>query len=184
MIDKPPEEESRLDPVDVDMEEKLLSNRAKSRQEQELRQVKDQPVFSNGEKRKHELLPPKTVPDQSNDLANEKRNPQISDISIDPSNRPFRRVTRNMHRNDRESSPLVGPGNSVPFDIGPEWSNPVVFGTGKKRAIVDHEDLHRLNDSEFLNDNLIEFYLNWLQDKNPVEENQVHFFSTHFYSAL
>lgn len=185
-IANPPEDQPRLDPVDVDMEEMLLSSRVKTRQGQQQRFDNVQPAVPNGEKRKHELLPPKKTSDQSLPVASneEKRPTQISDMIAEPIDRPGRRVTRQMNRSDYDVEPSNGPVNYVPFDVGPKWNNAVVFGTAKKRAIVDYEDLHRLNDSELLNDNLIEFYLNWLQEKNPTEEHQVHFFSTHFYSAL
>jgi Ulp1 protease family, C-terminal catalytic domain len=178
----PPEEQSRLDPIDANMEERLISNRVRARRELQQHSENVQSTISNGERRKHELLPPKSHIQGAEQQ--EKKQNQISDMTTSPVERPGRRVTRQMHRTDRAASPLVGAGNYIPFDVGPKWSNPVVIGAGKKRAIVDYEDLHRLNDGEFLNDNLIEFYINWLQDKNPTENNQVHFFSTHFYSAL
>jgi Ulp1 protease family, C-terminal catalytic domain len=142
----------------------------------------------NGEKLKNKLLPPNTPVRPTIGTDQKKLQlSQISDITIPPFNtdeRP-RRITRQMQRSHRDVSPLVGPGSQTKFNLGPTWPTPLVYqGPGKKRAVVDFEDLERLNESEFLNDNLIEFYLNWLQSQNPTEQNEVHFFSTHFYSAL
>jgi Ulp1 family protease len=74
-------------------------------------------------------------------------------------------------------------------DLGVKWEYPVVYPpVGKKRTTVEFSDLERLDDGEFLNDNLIEFYLKFLVERERGEHNlkddQVYFFSTHFYSAL
>jgi Ulp1 family protease len=74
---------------------------------------------------------------------------------------------------------------SVRHGLGEAWDQPVVYPrTGKKRTTVEQRDLVRLDEGEFLNDTLIEFYIRWLSDKFKVLEHQVYFFSTHFYTAL
>jgi hypothetical protein len=132
----PPEEQSRLDPIDSNMEERLISNRVRARRELQQHSENVESTISNGERRKHELLPPKDHIQGAEHQ--EKKQNQISDMTTSPAERPGRRVTRQMHRNDRAASPLVGAGNYIPFDVGPKWSNPVVIGAGKKRAIVDY----------------------------------------------
>lgn len=78
---------------------------------------------------------------------------------------------------------------SVKHGLGPAWENPIVFPqTGKDRATVYFDDLPRLDDGEFLNDNLIEFYLRWSRqnamDAGKLKDGQVHFFNTFFYERL
>lgn len=59
---------------------------------------------------------------------------------------------------------------------------------GKKKAEVTVEDRDRLRDDEFLNDNLIAFYMRFLQDHmertNPEAAKQVYFFNSYFYDTL
>lgn len=59
---------------------------------------------------------------------------------------------------------------------------------GKNQAVVDHQDIERLNEEEFLNDNLISFYMRYLQEnlqrENPEIANKVHFHNTFFYETL
>jgi len=91
----------------------------------------------------------------------------------------------------RTSSPLLADEvvkYSVSNGLGRPWSQPVVYPpTGKKRTTVDFHDLQRLDDGEFLNDNLISFYLRWAVEKSPNTEQierKVYFFNTYFYTTL
>ncbi|RPA76861.1 hypothetical protein BJ508DRAFT_197989, partial [Ascobolus immersus RN42] len=60
--------------------------------------------------------------------------------------------------------------------------------TGRDRAIVEYDDLTRLNQGEFLNDNLINFYLKLtesrLKENDPELAKRTHFFNTFFYERL
>lgn len=82
---------------------------------------------------------------------------------------------------DQRYSKTVGLGDPWPFSL----TYPLV---GKDRATVEWQDLERLDDGEFLNDNLIEFYLRWARqqqlEKGNYREGQVHFFNTFFYEKL
>ncbi|KAI1818175.1 hypothetical protein GGS20DRAFT_393776 [Poronia punctata] len=69
------------------------------------------------------------------------------------------------------------------------WRNSLVFPSkGKNRATVDKEDIHRLDEGEYLNDNLIIFYLRYLQkkleDERPNLAKRVYFHNTFFYDKL
>ncbi|RFU74191.1 ulp1 protease family [Trichoderma arundinaceum] len=69
------------------------------------------------------------------------------------------------------------------------WQAPLVFPpTGKNRATVDKIDIPRLDEKEFLNDNLINFYIRHLEDKLEKERpellRKVYFFSTFFFEKL
>ena len=81
------------------------------------------------------------------------------------------------------------PVKPLPHDNGPEWKKPLVYPRdGKKKAIVEFEDLERLDDEQFLNDNLIGFYLRYLQDvleqRSSEDAKRVYFFNTYFMEKL
>ncbi|OAR01474.1 hypothetical protein LLEC1_03888, partial [Akanthomyces lecanii] len=70
-----------------------------------------------------------------------------------------------------------------------DWNQTLVYpATGRNRASVDKEDILRLDEGEFLNDNLISFYIRYLQTKmerhQPELLNRVHIFSTFFFEKL
>ncbi|KAF8425561.1 hypothetical protein EV426DRAFT_573198 [Tirmania nivea] len=75
-----------------------------------------------------------------------------------------------MSKADRDKPPLVWPPS------------------GKKRVTVDYQDLERLEEEQFLNDNIINFYLRYLEEKlardDPALAQQTHFFNTFFYERL
>jgi len=78
---------------------------------------------------------------------------------------------------------------SKTHDMGKEWTKPLTYPkTGKKRAIVEWTDLGRLDEGEFFNDTLIEFYLRYLQHQIETERpdlaKKIHFFNTFFYKNL
>ncbi|EMT63866.1 Ubiquitin-like-specific protease 2 [Fusarium odoratissimum] len=60
--------------------------------------------------------------------------------------------------------------------------------SGKNRATVDRDDIQRLDEGEFLNDNIISFYLRYLQDQlekeRPEVLKKVYIFSTFFFEKL
>ncbi|RPB03543.1 hypothetical protein L873DRAFT_1669415, partial [Choiromyces venosus 120613-1] len=59
---------------------------------------------------------------------------------------------------------------------------------GPKRQVVEYEDLARLDAEEFLNDNLINFYLRYieveLQKRDPDLAKETYFLNTFFYEIL
>ena len=70
-----------------------------------------------------------------------------------------------------------------------KWETPLVYPRfGKKKAEVDAQDRERLRDNEFLNDNLIGFYIRFLEDHldrtNKEAAKRVYFFNSYFYAAL
>ncbi|KAG9255407.1 uncharacterized protein F5Z01DRAFT_673352 [Emericellopsis atlantica] len=69
------------------------------------------------------------------------------------------------------------------------WPQPLIYpATGKNRATVDQDDILRLDEGEFLNDNLISFYLRHLQlqleKERPELLNKVHILSSFFHEKL
>ncbi|KAL9028565.1 MAG: hypothetical protein Q9196_003084 [Gyalolechia fulgens] len=74
-------------------------------------------------------------------------------------------------------------------DMGKRWLKPLVYPKeGKKRTTVEWDDLERLDEGEFLNDNLIAFYLRYLECqaelKDPTISRKVYVFNTFFYERL
>ncbi|KAM5342480.1 hypothetical protein ACJ41O_013446 [Fusarium nematophilum] len=70
-----------------------------------------------------------------------------------------------------------------------DWHRSLVYPpTGKNRATVDKDDIPRLDEGEFLNDNLISFYLRYLQIKveaeRPAIMDKVYIFNTFFFEKL
>lgn len=73
--------------------------------------------------------------------------------------------------------------------LGDVWRKPLSYPkVGKKKATVEFEDLERLDEGQFLNDNLISFYLRFLEHelemKLPELSKRVYFFNTFFYERL
>lgn len=67
----------------------------------------------------------------------------------------------------------------------PRWEQPLIYPpSGPKRTTVEFDDLSRLDDGEFLNDNLISFYLRFISQRASHLENDVYFFNTYFYTTL
>lgn len=74
-------------------------------------------------------------------------------------------------------------------ELGEPWKKPLVYPTdGKKRATVNFDDISRLDDDEFLNDNLIAFFLRYLEyyleQEQPELSKRSYFFNSYFYEKL
>lgn len=106
------------------------------------------------------------------------------------------RATRRATRLS-EKQPTGG-GNDSSFERQPtplndearkKWKKALVYPwVGKKKAEVNVEDRDRLRDDEFLNDNLIGFYMRFLQDHlertNKQAAQRVYFFNSYFFDTL
>ena len=66
------------------------------------------------------------------------------------------------------------------------WSSSVVYPPeGQRRVTVDFQDLERLDEGEFLNDNIISFALRRIEETmSPEHKDDVFFFNSFFYTAL
>ncbi|KAI8630140.1 hypothetical protein F5Y19DRAFT_55132 [Xylariaceae sp. FL1651] len=110
-----------------------------------------------------------------------------------------RRLPQRQPRTTRSTFALID--SPEPQDPEPEawtsinpgwekhWRNSLVFpATGKNRAIVDKDDIQRLDEGQFLNDNIIIFYLRYLQQKledgDPKLAQRIYFHNTFFYDKL
>lgn len=97
-------------------------------------------------------------------------------------------VAGGFHDDIRDDLPLYEKF-SQKHGLGDEWKKPLVYPkAGKKKTTVDFADLERLDEGEFLNDNLIGFYLRYLEqtfgEQKPDLAKRVYFFNTYFYTTL
>ena len=73
--------------------------------------------------------------------------------------------------------------------LGKPWKKALIYPkTGKKKTSVEFGDLERLDDGQFLNDNLIGFYLRYLEchleQRRPDIAKKVYWFNTYFFASL
>ncbi|GAB1739590.1 hypothetical protein NU219Hw_g4539t1 [Hortaea werneckii] len=95
-------------------------------------------------------------------------------------------------RSTRQSKPVTQPFPSrsperwTKVNHPKEWSHPVTYpAQGARRVTVEFSDLERLDEGEFLNDNIISFAMRRIEDQMaPEEKENVHFFNSYFYSFL
>ena len=115
------------------------------------------------------------------------RNPNRSSRAPeDPA--PRTRTTR-ISSTLQPSPPPLPTKYSQTGKLGEPWQNPLTYPrSGKKRATVNFDDLARLDDDEFLNDNLIAFFLryleHYLEQDQPDISRRAHFFNSYFYEKL
>lgn len=85
----------------------------------------------------------------------------------------------------RDSPGIVEvPKYSIDKGLGRPWSKSLEYGEGRQRAIVHFDDLPRLDEEEYLNDSLINFYMIYLFKKLNVPAEKVYFFNTYFFTRL
>ncbi|KAJ5108623.1 Peptidase C48 SUMO/Sentrin/Ubl1 [Penicillium angulare] len=118
------------------------------------------------------------------------------DIPVRKLKDPLGRTTRSTRRinelalDGKGSSPESFRKSPPEDDVNrKKWKKPLVYPPfGKKRAEVSVEDRDRLRENEFLNDNLIAFYLRFLQENiertNKSIAERVYFFNSYFYATL
>ncbi|OAL38088.1 hypothetical protein AYO20_02540 [Fonsecaea nubica] len=97
-----------------------------------------------------------------------------------------------------KTEPSIEKGQSEPVEktkasqtgvLGRPWTKDLVYPQpGRRAAVVPFDDLQRLDDGQFLNDNLIFFFMRYLETRmeksNPEVLKRMHFFNTYFYEAL
>ncbi|KAL4742105.1 hypothetical protein BDV11DRAFT_181571 [Aspergillus similis] len=87
----------------------------------------------------------------------------------------------NDHEEEYTPQPTLG--------VEQKWDRPLVYPRfGKKKAEVNALDLRRLAPHEFLNDNIIGFYIRFLEDHlqrcRPEAAQRVYFFNSYFFATL
>ncbi|KAJ5148888.1 hypothetical protein N7448_000466 [Penicillium atrosanguineum] len=172
-----------------------------------LQKTKDETNESKRVKTKASARTLSSQADGSGDLGEGTSNlPNDSDSGVQIPVKPFRpreydeRETRATRRTTRIPGGVNGPDISTDTKIPPyiylkddaarkKWKKPLVYPwTGKKKAEVCVEDRDRLREDEFLNDNLIGFYMRFLQDHlertNQKAAEKVYFFNSYFFDTL
>ncbi|KAL7925486.1 hypothetical protein ACQKWADRAFT_284170 [Trichoderma austrokoningii] len=150
-------------------------------------------LFSPDEKEKP-IKPTSSSPDRRpgsargklKDILQGSKTTRLHEESLDLD---FRRSTRSSAPDTRPRVPSPEAWTKSHPDWEKLWLAPLIFPeTGKNRATVDKIDIPRLNESEFLNDNLINFYIRHLQfrleKERPELLRKVYFFSTFFFEKL
>lgn len=125
----------------------------------------------------------RALPDMSNrGLANSSE----ASAQVRVSTRPTRatRATAPTHDSHESDHSHQVQRFSVVHGLGTPWVKELTFGEGRQRAQVIFEDLIRLDEEEFLNDNLINFYMTYLFKESKVSPSKVHLFNTFFYNRL
>ncbi|XP_023808507.1 sentrin-specific protease 6 isoform X3 [Oryzias latipes] len=108
--------------------------------------------------------------------------PSVSPVSIAGRTRMATRQTRSYFEDEDEDM----------TDLPPSFSGPIVKlmvyppPPAKGGITVTNEDLHCLNDGEFLNDVIIDFYLKYLvlEKLKKDDAQRIHVFSSFFYKRL
>ncbi|KAI4171664.1 MAG: hypothetical protein LQ343_004057 [Gyalolechia ehrenbergii] len=137
----------------------------------------------------------------SNDkpVASNDHSKEINEVNLGPLEQSLRRSSRSHNINGPSVSRTQNMLShmlddkierySRNNDMGKPWLKPLVYPKeGKKRTTVEWDDLERLDEGEFLNDNLIAFYLRYLEcqaeKKDPTISRKVYIFNTFFYERL
>ncbi|KFZ05702.1 hypothetical protein V501_08104 [Pseudogymnoascus sp. VKM F-4519 (FW-2642)] len=130
--------------------------------------------------------------ERSKELGDETQSRHFGRNGDDNDNRPTTRSTRGQNREIHIRSPSPQRYTNVHRDWQRYWAGgdePLIFPyEGTKKAQVDKRDIERLDEGEYLNDNLITFYLRYLQEKAEKERpdvfKRVFFMNTFFYPRL
>lgn len=112
-----------------------------------------------------------------------------------PTKRPLFDRTTATRQSTRQSKPVNRYKSPTPPPEPPKWTEihkpepwhqSILYPTqGARRVTVDFQDLERLDEGEFLNDNVVGYALRRIEEKMaPEHKNKVHFFNSFFYSAL
>ena len=92
------------------------------------------------------------------------------------------------HLDDLGEAPTVE-RYSKTHDLGEPWKRPLIYPkSGRKKITIEFTDLERLDEGQYLNDNLLSFYLRFLEysleQERPDLAKRVYFFNTFFFATL
>ncbi|OAL43108.1 hypothetical protein IQ07DRAFT_650386 [Pyrenochaeta sp. DS3sAY3a] len=109
-----------------------------------------------------------------------------SSATMRTSTRPTRTTRSSMPKYDLDDVLETSTVEKFSRDVGlgPPWSKSLEYGEGRQRAVVHFDDLPRLDEEEFMNDSLIDFYMIYLFKKLNVPSDKVYFFNTYFFTQL
>ena len=148
----------------------------------------DSPTHKSSQVSSEPVITPRRKAMQS-DFALEKRPGRSSSPSTElPGPRPFQKP--------RASGRLQSKSNEIRYEEPevnqwskqnrlPVWDGPLIYpAIGSNRTYVDVTDIERLDEGEFLNDNIISFSLRRLEESHSDLKKRVHIFNTFFYTTL
>ncbi|KAM3473835.1 hypothetical protein MY5147_004570 [Beauveria neobassiana] len=181
-----PEELKKI--LDVSWKKAAQSSRPASREDDDTRQVnvtRDWSRHSGDEETRTQRKSP-----QSNSTA---RSAPLEERRRSAS--PARRIGMETRRTRRSSPtrkeivPSLERWSKKNTGWDEDWKQTLVYpASGRNRTSVEKEDILKLDEGEFLNDNLINFYLRYLQTKigrdHPEFVSRVHIMSTFFFEKL
>ncbi|KAH8805937.1 hypothetical protein F5884DRAFT_801150 [Xylogone sp. PMI_703] len=131
--------------------------------------------------------PPKSVSIPANDFYGKS----IPKAEVHDGIRP---TTRSMDKSsERFTTTRRSPSPKRWTKMNPNWSEnwqgSIIYPReGKNKTSVDKQDIERLDEGEFLNDNLIAFYMRWLQhhleSTDPELAKRIYFHNSFFYKTL
>lgn len=103
-----------------------------------------------------------------------------------PATRSSLRAEMSTHESEEE---VPREKYSKVYGLGEPWKTPLLYPKiGKRRMTVEYGDLYRLDEDEFLNDNLIGFFLRYLEyhleQTNPELAQRVYFYNSYFFERL
>ena len=92
------------------------------------------------------------------------------------------------HLDDLDEMPTIE-RYSKTHDLGEPWKKPLIYPKiGRKKVTIEFTDLERLDEGQYLNDNLLSFYLRFLEhsleEQRPDLAKRVYFFNTYFFATL
>ncbi|KAK6432321.1 hypothetical protein LTR95_011506 [Oleoguttula sp. CCFEE 5521] len=100
-------------------------------------------------------------------------------------------VTTGVRRSTRTPREIRAPSPPPPLRWsetyqGKPWDHAVLYPSeGLRKVTVDFQDIERLDEGEFLNDNLVGYALRRIEETMaPERKNEVHFFNSFFFTSL
>jgi Ulp1 family protease len=151
------------------------------------------PTIISGRERANRLSPtpaeriPNTFAKKSS--SDQVRTSSRSRFRSPSSNTPATRSTSRAEAFTHEVEEVARMKYSAVHGLGEQWKTPLIYPkTGKRRMTVEYDDLYRLDEDEFLNDNLIGFYLRYLEyhleQTNSELAQRVYFYNSYFFERL
>ena len=121
--------------------------------------------------------------------SNHPSKPQDNELGIEPMAYDDRQVLRSRVQQHEDAMVETNYIRNKAQKWGKRWTKPLTFPqSGPKKTTVEWEDLDRLEEDEFFNDNLIAFYLRYLEEKlrleSPDTAKKVYFFNSYFFASL
>ena len=180
--------------------DKIFDDVAKKRQERESRRL------PNVKRAEQDLISGESFPKANkrrssvscpDSESKRLRSDNVLESEIDSRNTPQRRSVRYLRKTHNGEGFASNKPSSKPEDLEKKtaqkhdtqklesWPEPIIYpSTGTNRTSVEFEDVFRLEDGEFLNDNIISFYLRYLYEYSGQNKDKVYIFSTYFFSRL